>query len=86
MYRFMHITAPGVVPTRLQIVKIALVGVCLALKRDVTVSVAFHWQPHQPLDEISDIEEHKEHLALLRRVDALMIDQFAAQVNAMMHE
>lgn len=86
MYGFLHVASPGIVPPRLQVVKVALVGVCLALKRDVAVSVTSHRQPHQPLEEINDIKEHKEHLALLRCVDALVIDQLVAQVNAMMHK
>ena len=71
---------------RFQIVRIALIGVRLALKRDVAVGVPPHGQPHQPLDDISEIEKHEQHLALLRRVNALMVDQLVAQVHAMMHE
>ena len=86
MQGFLYVAAPGKVPPRLQIVKIALVGIGLALKRDVAVGIPLHGQAHQPLEQIGDIEEHEQHLALLRRVDALVVNQFIAQVNAMVHK
>ena len=70
----------------LQIVKIALIGIGLAFKRDVAVGIAAHGQPRQPLDEIGKVKEHIKHLALLGRVDALMVHQFIAQVNAWMYK
>lgn len=65
----------------LQIVKVALIGISLTFKRDVAVSIAAHGQPHHPLDEIGQIKEDKEHLALLCSVDALMVHQLVAQVH-----
>ena len=82
----LEITAPGIVPPCLQIVKVALVGIGFALKRDVAVGIAPHGQPHQPLDQISQIKKHEQHLALLSGVDAFMVHQFVAQVHAMVHK
>ena len=71
---------------RFQIMKIALVGIGLAFKRDVAVGITAHGQPDQPLDEISEIEEHEQHLALLGCVDALVVHQLIAQVHPVMHK
>ena len=71
---------------RLQIMKIALVGISLPLKGDIAVSITAHRQPHQPLDEIGEIEEHIQHLTLLSSVDAFMVHHFVTQVHAMMHK
>ena len=70
----------------LEVFKVALVGVCLTFKRDVTVSIPAHGQPCQPLDHIGKIKEQEKHLALLCRVDALMVDQLMAQVHSGMHK
>ena len=78
--------APDIMRPVFKIAQIALVGVCLAFKRDIAIGIAAHGQSHQPLDDISQIEEHKQHLALLRRVDALVVHQFITQVNTRMHE
>ena len=86
MYRFLYVLTPSVVPTRVQVVEIALVGICLSLKRDVAVSVAPHGQSHQPLNDVSEVEKHEQHLALLSRVDALVVNQLVAQIHAMMHK
>ena len=79
----LHIMAPGIVAAMAQIIDIALIGIGLPLKRDVTVGIPAHGQPDEPLHEISNIEEYKQHLALLGRVDAFMIHQLAAQVHPM---
>ena len=70
----------------LQVVKVTLVVVSLSLKRDVAVGVAAHGQPHDPLAEIDDVEEDKQHLALLGRVNALMVHQLIAQVHTRVHK
>ena len=69
---------------RVQIIEIALVGIGLALKRDIAVGIATHGKPHQPLHEVGQIEEDEQHLALLCRVDALVVHQFVADVHPMM--
>lgn len=69
-----------------EVIKVALVGVCFSFKRDVAVSIPSHGQPCQPLEHIGKIEEQEKQLALLCRVDALMVDQLIAQVNPWMHK
>ena len=69
-----------------QIVQVALVGIGLALKRDIAVGIASHGQPNQPLKEVSHIEKHVEHLALLGRVYAFVVHHLVAQVNPRMHK
>lgn len=73
-------------PAGVQIVEIALVGIGLSLKRDITVSITTHRQPDDPLHEIGQIEEDEQHLPLLRRVDALVVDQLVAEVHPMMYK
>ena len=82
----LHVAAPGEQRAVLQIVHITLVCVGLTLKRDIPIGVAAHRQAHQPLSQISDEEEHEQHLALLRRVDALVVHHLIAQVNPGMHK
>ena len=82
----LHVVAPGKRAARAQVVEIALVGIGLALKRDVAIGIATQGQSHEPLDKVGQIEEDKEHLALLGRVNALMIHQLVAQVHPMMHK
>jgi len=67
-----------------QIVQVALVGIGLALKRDIAVGIASHGQPDQPLKEVSHIEKHVEHLALLGGVDALVVHHLVAQIDPVM--
>ena len=62
--------SPSIVAPIAQIFKIALIGIGLTLKRDVAIGIASHG-------------EHKQHLALLCRVDALMVNQLIADVNPM---
>ena len=69
-----------------QVIQVALVGISLAFKGDVAISIAPHGQSHQPLDAIGKIKEDKQHLALLGGVNALMVHQFITQVNAGMHK
>ena len=69
-----------------QVIQVALVGISLALKGNVAISITPHGQSHQPLDAIGKIKEDKQHLALLSGVDALMVHQFITQVNAGMHK
>ena len=73
-------------PTGVQIIEIALVGIGLTLKRDVAVGVTLHRQPDNPLHEISQIEEDEQQLPLLSRVDALMVHHLVAQVYAMVYK
>ena len=72
--------------TIFQVIQVALVGISLAFKGNVAVSVAAHGQSHQPLDAIGQIKENNKHLALLGSVDALVVHQLIAQVNAGMHK
>lgn len=76
-----HVADPGVMGSVGQVGQIALVAVCLAFKRDVAVGIATHAQPDQPFHHIGQVKEHEQHLALLGSVDALVIDQFIAQVH-----
>ena len=76
-----HVMDPRVMGTAGQVGQVALVAVCLALERDVAVGIATHAQPDQPLHHIGQVKEHEQHLALLSSVDALVIDQFIAQVH-----
>lgn len=81
-----HVVDPGIMGAVGQIVQVALVTMGLALKRDVAVSIATHAEADEPLKEIGNVKEHEQHLALLRRVDALVIQQLMAQINARMHK
>ena len=67
-----------------QIVKVALVGIGLPLKRDIAVGIATHREPDEPLDDVSQIKEDVEHLALLGSVDALVVHHLVAQIDPMM--
>ena len=82
----LQVAAPSVVLTMFQIAQIALVSVSLPFKRDVAVSIAAHQQAHQPLHQIEEVEKDKQHLALLGRVDALVVHQFIAQIDPVMHK
>lgn len=82
----LDVAAPGIRTTGVKIVQVALVGVGLALKRDVTVGVAAHRQPDDPLHHIGHVEKHEQHLALLCRVDALVVHQFLAQIDTRVHK
>lgn len=81
-----EVIAPGIRPSVVQIVQVALVGIGLTLKRDIAVSIAAHGQPHEPLHEIGQIKEHEQHLALLGRVNAFMVHQLMAQIYPRMHK
>ena len=70
----------------LQVIQVTLVGIGLPLKGDVAISIATHGQSHKPLDAIGKIKEDKQHLALLGGMDAFMVHQLIAQVNARMHK
>ena len=70
----------------LQVIQVTLISISLAFKGDVAISVAPHGQSHQPLDAIGKIKEDKQHLALLSGVNALMVHQLIAQVNARVHK
>lgn len=76
-----HVTAPGKMAAMVQIVEITLVGIGLTFKRDIAVGIAAHGQPDHPLEDISDIEEHVKHLALLGGVDALVVHHLVAQID-----
>ena len=82
----LHIATPGEMRAGLQVIHIALVGIGLTLKRDIPVGIAAHRQAHQPFAQISDEEEHEQHLALLRRVDSFVVHHLVAQVNPGMHK
>ena len=77
---------PGIMGTVGQIVQVALIAMGLALKRDVAVGIATHEEADNPLKEIGNVKEHEQHLALLRRVDALVIQQLMAQIDARVHK
>ena len=70
----------------LQVIQVTLVSISLAFKGYVAISIAPHGQSHQPLDAIDKIKEDKQHLALLSSVNALMVHQLIAQVNARVHK
>ena len=80
------IMSPGIGPSLVQIVQIALVGVSLALKRYIAISIATHGQSHEPLHQIGHVEEYKKHLSLLCRVDAFMVHQLMAQIHPRVHK
>ena len=82
----LHVMTPRVVGTRLQVVQIALIGIGLAFKRDIAVGIATHRQPQQPFHQVGEVEEHKKHLALLRRVNALMVHHLMAQIDPRVHK
>ena len=84
--RAADVAAPGIQAPAAQVAGVLLVGIGLALKRDVAVGIATHGQTHHPLEEISQIEKHIQHLALLRRVYAFVVNQFIAQVHARVHK
>ena len=77
----LDVIAPGIGPSRFKVVRVALVGIGLALKRDVAVSISAHGQSREPFHQIGQIKEHEQHLALLHRVYALMVHQLMAQIN-----
>ena len=82
----LHVMTPRIERSPLQIMQIALVGIGLTLKRDIAVGIAAHRQPQQPFHQIGEVEEHKEHLALLRRVNALMVHHLMAQIDPRVHK
>ena len=81
-----HIFNPRVTASGAQIIRISLVGIGFSLKRDVAVGIAAHGQAHQPLQQISHIEEYKQHFTLLGSVNALVVQQFMIQIHAMVHK
>ena len=81
-----HVVDPSVMLPAGEISQVALVAMRLALKRDVAVGIAPHGEAYEPLNEIEYVEKHEQHLALLGSVDALMVQQFMAEVNARMHK
>ena len=72
LFTFTKIFHPSIRTAMSEIVFVVHVGVCLTLKRDVVIGIAFHKHTHQPLREIPYVESHKEHLAHLCRVYALV--------------
>ena len=82
----LHIKTPGIVGPVVQIIQIALVAVGLTLKRDIVIGITTHGEPDDPFHKIGQKKEHKQHLALLRRVDALVVNHLVAQIHAMMHK
>lgn len=73
---------PGVAAPPRKIAQVMTVGVGFPLKGYVHVSimpVAILCKAYQPLCDIQDIEWHEQQFALLRGVDALMVDD--ASVN-----
>ena len=82
----LHVPAPRVVTAVLQVIRVALVGIGLALKRDIEVGVAAHRQPHQPLHDVGHIEKDKQQLALLSRVDTFVGHHLITQINARVHK
>ena len=79
-----HVMQPSIVAAVRQVLQIALVVVGLALKRDAPVGPAPHGEPHCPFDEIDDVEKNETQFTHLRCVDALVVEQFARQVHALM--
>lgn len=79
-----HVMAPSVGLTVSKIVQVTLVGIRFTLKGDVPVCIAAHGQPHQPFHQIAQVEEHKQQLTLLGRVNAFMVHQFITQVHPVM--
>ena len=60
-----------------QILQIVLVGVGLAFEADGTVgavTVAEQNEPHEPFDQVPEVEPDDEELEHLCRVDALVVD------------
>ena len=86
MVRALDIVTPGIHGALTQVIHVALIGIGLALKRDVAIGIAAHGQPDQPFDEIGKKEEDKEHFTLLGRVNALMVHHLVAQVNPRVHK
>lgn len=86
MWAALDVMTPGIQRTGFQVIHIALVGIGLALKRYIPVGVAAHRQSQQPFHNIGNVEEHEQHLALLRRVDAFVVHQLVAQILTRMHK
>ena len=70
----------------LEVVKVALILVGLALKRNLAIGIAAPQQAHQPLGHIPHIESDDAHLKQLSGVDALMVNEFLRQVNTWMNK
>ena len=86
MWAALDVMAPGIKRTGIQVIQIALIGIGLTLKRDIPVGVAAHRQSQQPFHKIGNVKEHEQHLALLRRVDAFVVHQLAAQILPGVHK
>lgn len=74
-------------PSR-QVAEVVPVGVCLALERDAHVGfvpVAEQQEAAEPLYEVDGIERHKQQLALLRRVYALVVYDMAVHPRWVAH-
>ena len=82
----LHVEAPCIMGTMAEVIKIALVDVGLALKRDIAIGISSHGQTNDPFGNISQKKEHKQHLTLLCSVDALVVNHLIAQINPMMHK
>ncbi len=65
-----------------QVILVVHVGVGLALKTDVHIGIAPHWQADAPFHQIPQIETHEQHLHHLARVDALMTDEVGRKQGA----
>ena len=61
-------------------------SVGFAFERDVQVSTSVHRQAEEPFDEVPYVEAHNEHLQHLCRMDALMLDEFRRDGNALAAE
>ena len=77
---------PGKEGAVVAVKEVALHGVGLALEGDISRGIPLHGQPDQPLDNINQIKENKQHLTLLGSVDALMIHHLVTQIHPMMHK
>jgi hypothetical protein len=86
MFWATHVVPPGIHGAMAQIIHVSLIGIGLALKRDVSIGIATHGQPDEPFNKIGKKEEHKQHLALLGRVNALMVHHLVAQVYPWVHK
>ena len=63
-----------------QIVKIMTVGISFPFERDIVIcllQIAVLNHPYTPLDDVKYVERDKQQLALLGRVDALVIHHIA---------
>ena len=81
-----NVVAPGKERTGAQVVQVSLVGIGLALKRDVAVGVAAHGEPDGPFHQVGQVKAHEQQLALLCRMDALVVHHLVAQVHARVHK